>query len=133
IPARVCNTIAEGRYGYSYRSRTSWACGCSHYADLYACAGSAICRGTKPTLIVRKINMPFRIGHRYDVHRFGTGNELLIGGVRIPFIRAVIAHSDGDVLQHALCDALLGAAGLGDIGRHFPDTDAQYKGADSRE
>lgn len=77
--------------------------------------------------------MAFRIGHGFDVHRFGTGNELVVGGVRIPFIRAMIAHSDGDVLLHALCDALLGAAGLGDIGRHFPDTDPQYKGADSRE
>lgn len=76
--------------------------------------------------------MAFRIGHGFDVHRFGTGNLLVIGGVRIPFIRAVIAHSDGDVLLHALCDALLGAAGLGDIGRHFPDTDPQYKDADSR-
>lgn len=76
--------------------------------------------------------MPFRIGHGFDAHRFGTGNELVIGGVRIPFIRAVIAHSDGDVLLHALCDALLGAAALGDIGQHFPDTDVQHKGADSR-
>lgn len=73
-----------------------------------------------------------RIGHGLDVHRFGDGNSFVLGGVHIPFIRSVIAHSDGDVLLHALCDALLGAAGLGDIGRHFPDSDSQYEGADSR-
>lgn len=77
--------------------------------------------------------MSFRIGHGLDVHRFGTGNEIVIGGVKIPFIRSVFAHSDGDVLLHAICDALLGAAALGDIGQHFPDTDDTFKNADSRE
>lgn len=76
--------------------------------------------------------MSFRVGHGYDVHRFGPGECVVIGGVRIPFERGLVAHSDGDVLLHALCDAILGAAGLGDIGRHFPDTDPQYRGADSR-
>ncbi len=74
-----------------------------------------------------------RIGHGYDVHRFGPGDELVIGGVRIPHHSAFIAHSDGDVLLHAICDALLGAIGRGDIGRHFPDTDPRYAGADSRD
>lgn len=73
-----------------------------------------------------------RIGHGYDVHRFGDGNYVILGGVRIPYEQGLIAHSDGDVLLHALCDALLGAAAMGDIGKHFPDTDAQYAGADSR-
>lgn len=73
-----------------------------------------------------------RIGHGYDVHAFREGDHLMIGGVRVPHARAFEAHSDGDVLIHALCDALLGAAALGDIGRHFPDTDARYAGADSR-
>lgn len=73
-----------------------------------------------------------RIGHGFDAHRYGDGNVIIVGGVRVPFIRGVIAHSDGDVLLHALCNALLGAAALGDIGRHFPDTDSRYKGADSR-
>jgi 2-C-methyl-D-erythritol 2,4-cyclodiphosphate synthase len=73
-----------------------------------------------------------RIGHGYDVHRFGPGDGLTLGGVWIPGDRGLVAHSDGDVLLHALCDALLGAAGLGDIGRHFPDTDPAYAGADSR-
>lgn len=74
----------------------------------------------------------FRIGHGFDVHKFGEGDHLVLGGVRIPYDKSFIAHSDGDVALHALSDALLGAAALGDIGRHFPDTDAQYKGADSR-
>lgn len=73
-----------------------------------------------------------RIGHGYDVHRFGAGDFITLGGVRIPHRFGLLAHSDGDVLLHALCDALLGAAALGDIGRHFPDTDPQFKGADSR-
>jgi 2-C-methyl-D-erythritol 2,4-cyclodiphosphate synthase len=73
-----------------------------------------------------------RIGHGYDVHRFGDGSFITLGGVSIPHTAGLIAHSDGDVLLHALCDALLGAAALGDIGRHFPDTDPAYKGADSR-
>ena len=74
-----------------------------------------------------------RIGHGYDVHKFCDGNEIIIGGVSIPHSQALLAHSDGDVLLHALADALLGACALGDIGKHFPDTDAQYAGADSRE
>ncbi|AWM81046.1 2-C-methyl-D-erythritol 2,4-cyclodiphosphate synthase [Gammaproteobacteria bacterium ESL0073] len=74
-----------------------------------------------------------RIGHGFDVHRFGEGSFVTLGGVKIPFHKGLIAHSDGDVLIHAVCDALLGACGLGDIGRHFPDTDPQYKGIDSRQ
>ncbi|WP_280540439.1 2-C-methyl-D-erythritol 2,4-cyclodiphosphate synthase [Chromohalobacter sp. 11-W] len=77
--------------------------------------------------------MTLRIGHGFDVHRFGDGDHLMIGGVRIAHTHAFIAHSDGDVLLHALCDALLGACGLGDIGQHFPDTDAAWAGVDSRE
>lgn len=73
-----------------------------------------------------------RIGHGYDVHAFGDGEQVILGGVAIPHSRGLVAHSDGDVLIHALCDALLGAAGLGDIGRHFPDTDSAYKNIDSR-
>jgi 2-C-methyl-D-erythritol 2,4-cyclodiphosphate synthase len=74
-----------------------------------------------------------RIGHGFDVHRFGDGDHLMIGGVAIPFDRGFIAHSDGDVLLHAISDALLGACALGDIGRHFPDTDPAWAGADSRD
>ena len=73
-----------------------------------------------------------RIGHGYDVHRFGEGDFITLGGVRISHKFGLLAHSDGDVLLHALSDALLGAAALGDIGRHFPDTDPALKGADSR-
>jgi len=73
-----------------------------------------------------------RIGHGIDVHAFGVGDAIVLGGVRIPHHRGVVAHSDGDVVIHALCDALLGAAGLGDIGMHFPDSDPQWRGADSR-
>ncbi len=73
-----------------------------------------------------------RIGHGYDVHRFGPGDQLVLGGVTIPHDRGLEAHSDGDVLIHALCDALLGAIGRGDIGRHFPDTDPALAGVDSR-
>jgi len=73
-----------------------------------------------------------RVGHGYDAHRFGPGRSLVLGGVIIAFDRGLIAHSDGDVLIHALCDALLGAAGLGDIGRHFPDTNDEFANIDSR-
>jgi 2-C-methyl-D-erythritol 2,4-cyclodiphosphate synthase len=73
-----------------------------------------------------------RIGHGYDVHRFAEGDFITLGGVRISHTAGLLAHSDGDVLLHALSDALLGAAALGDIGKHFPDTDPQFKGADSR-
>lgn len=76
--------------------------------------------------------MSMRIGNGYDVHAFGEGDKIVIGGVVIPHHHGLIAHSDGDVLLHALCDALLGAAALGDIGKHFPDTDIQYRNADSR-
>ena len=72
------------------------------------------------------------IGQGFDAHRFAPGRPLVLGGVRIPHPQGMAAHSDGDVAIHALCDALLGAAGLGDIGRHFPDTDAAYAGIDSR-
>lgn len=73
-----------------------------------------------------------RIGHGYDVHAFCDGEKIVIGGVVIPHHHGLMAHSDGDVLLHALCDALLGAAALGDIGQHFPDSDMQYRNADSR-
>ena len=73
-----------------------------------------------------------RIGQGFDVHAFRAGGRLVLGGVEIPHERGLAAHSDGDVLLHALCDALLGAAALGDIGRHFPDSDPRYAGIDSR-
>jgi 2-C-methyl-D-erythritol 2,4-cyclodiphosphate synthase len=76
--------------------------------------------------------MSFRIGQGFDVHALVPGRKLMIGGVDIPFDQGLLGHSDGDVLLHAICDALLGAAGLGDIGRHFPDTDESLRGADSR-
>lgn len=74
-----------------------------------------------------------RIGHGYDVHAFGEGDHIILGGVRIAHDRGLVAHSDGDVLIHALCDALLGAVGWGDIGRHFPDTDSRFRNIDSRK
>jgi 2-C-methyl-D-erythritol 2,4-cyclodiphosphate synthase len=77
--------------------------------------------------------MQFRIGHGFDVHAFGPGDHVIIGGVWIPYAQGVVAHSDGDVLIHALCDALLGAAALGDIGQHFPDSSDDWCGADSQE
>ena len=73
-----------------------------------------------------------RIGHGFDVHAFGSGDHLVLGGVRVAFDRGLVAHSDGDVVIHALCDAMLGALALGDIGRHFPPSDPKWKGADSR-
>ena len=72
-----------------------------------------------------------RIGHGYDVHKLVEGRDLILGGVKIPYEKGLLGHSDADVLLHAVSDALLGAAGLGDIGVHFPDTDPKYKGADS--
>ena len=75
--------------------------------------------------------MDARIGHGFDVHAFGEGDHVMLGGVRVPHDRGVVAHSDGDVAIHALCDAMLGALALGDIGRHFPPSDARWKGADS--
>jgi len=74
-----------------------------------------------------------RIGQGIDVHAFAAGRKLIIGGVHIPYARGLEGHSDADVLLHAICDALLGAAGLGDIGQHFPDTDSKYHDVDSRE
>ncbi len=74
-----------------------------------------------------------RIGSGFDVHAFGEGDHLVLGGVRVPHDRGVVAHSDGDVVIHALCDAIFGALALGDIGRHFPPTDARWRGADSRQ
>ena len=74
-----------------------------------------------------------RIGHGYDVHKLVPGRDLILGGVKVPHTLGLLGHSDADVLLHAVSDALLGAAGLGDIGKHFPDTDPQYKGADSLE
>ena len=76
--------------------------------------------------------MNFRIGHGYDVHVLKEGLRLVLGGVEIPYTKGFVAHSDGDVAIHAICDALLGAAALGDIGLHFPDTDAAYGGIDSK-
>lgn len=73
-----------------------------------------------------------RVGQGYDVHRFNDGDHIILGGVKIPYEQGLEAHSDGDVVLHALADALLGAAALGDIGKHFPDTDPEFKGADSR-
>src|SRR5688572_31892115 len=73
-----------------------------------------------------------RIGQGYDVHAFTSGDHVMLGGERVPHSHGVLAHSDGDVLLHAICDALLGAAGLGDIGMHFPDSDPRWRGADSR-
>lgn len=78
------------------------------------------------------MNFPFRIGQGFDVHALVEGRPLIIGGVTLPHTHGLLGHSDADVLLHAVTDALLGAAGLGDIGRHFPDTDPTYKGADSR-
>jgi len=77
-------------------------------------------------------NSPIRIGQGIDVHAFGDGDHVMLGGVRVPHDRGVLAHSDGDVVLHALCDALLGALALGDIGTHFPPSDPQWQGADSR-
>ena len=74
-----------------------------------------------------------RIGHGFDIHAFGPGDQLVLGGVRVDHDRGLRAHSDGDVVVHALCDALLGAIAAGDIGQHFPDTDERWRGADSRE
>ncbi|OIP08997.1 MAG: 2-C-methyl-D-erythritol 2,4-cyclodiphosphate synthase [Betaproteobacteria bacterium CG2_30_68_42] len=76
--------------------------------------------------------MSLRVGHGFDVHALVPGRPLVVGGVEIAFERGLLGHSDGDVLLHAICDALLGAAGLGDIGRHFPDTDPAWAGIDSR-
>ncbi len=76
-------------------------------------------------------SVPFRVGHGYDVHRLVEGRDCIIGGVNIPHDKGLLGHSDADVLLHAVMDAVLGALGLGDIGKHFPDTDPAYKGADS--
>ena len=76
--------------------------------------------------------MSIRIGQGFDVHAFGEGDHVMLGGVRVPHDRGVVAHSDGDVVIHALCDAMLGALAMGDIGRHFPPSDPRWKDADSR-
>lgn len=77
--------------------------------------------------------IPFRVGHGFDVHALVTGRECIIGGVNIPHTHGLEGHSDADVLLHAICDALLGAVAMGDIGKHFPPTNMRYKGIDSRE
>lgn len=82
--------------------------------------------------LTQRQNSTMRIGHGFDVHAFGSGDCITLGGIRIPHTHGLIAHSDGDVLLHALCDALLGAAGLGDIGQHFPDSSAEFRNMDSR-
>lgn len=78
------------------------------------------------------MSIPFRIGTGFDVHQLVEGRNLIMGGVKIPYERGLLGHSDADVLLHAIADALLGAVALGDIGKHFPDSDSAYKGADSR-
>jgi len=77
--------------------------------------------------------LAMRIGHGFDVHAFGPGDHVMLGGVRVPHRRSVLAHSDGDVVIHALCDAILGALALGDIGHHFPPSDPRWRGVDSRQ
>jgi 2-C-methyl-D-erythritol 4-phosphate cytidylyltransferase / 2-C-methyl-D-erythritol 2,4-cyclodiphosphate synthase len=89
-----------------------------------AAAGAAVRKNSEKSLM--------RIGQGFDVHAFGDGDHVVMGGVTIPYAKGVVAHSDGDVVIHALCDAVLGALGLGDIGQHFPDTDPRYRGVDSR-
>ena len=79
------------------------------------------------------MSIDIRIGHGFDVHAFGEGDHVMLGGVRVPHARGIRAHSDGDVVIHALCDAILGALALGDIGRHFPPSDDRWRGADSRQ
>jgi len=86
----------------------------------------------RPEKILKIFNMNFRVGQGYDVHRLEEGLDFCLGGIKIPHTKGCVAHSDGDVLIHALCDALLGAAALRDIGYHFPDTDPQYKNIDSK-
>jgi len=81
--------------------------------------------------MTEQTQIPFRIGHGYDVHRFGEGDSIVLGGVKITHNHGFIAHSDGDVLIHSLCDALLGSIAAGDIGFHFPDTDKKYENIDS--
>jgi 2-C-methyl-D-erythritol 2,4-cyclodiphosphate synthase len=87
---------------------------------------------TAAKILTMAEEMPMRVGQGFDVHAFGEGDHVMLGGVRIAHPRGVVAHSDGDVVIHALCDAVLGALGDGDIGRHFPDSDPRYRGADSR-
>jgi 2-C-methyl-D-erythritol 2,4-cyclodiphosphate synthase len=87
---------------------------------------------TAAKILTMTEEMPMRVGQGFDVHAFGEGDHVMLGGVRIAHPRGVVAHSDGDVVIHALCDAVLGALGDGDIGRHFPDSDPRYRGADSR-
>jgi 2-C-methyl-D-erythritol 2,4-cyclodiphosphate synthase len=82
--------------------------------------------------LINSMTVPFRVGQGFDVHALVEGRPLILGGVTIPHTHGLLGHSDADALLHAITDALLGAAGLGDIGRHFPDTDPKYSGADSR-
>ena len=96
------------------------------------CHASAWARSRRSPARRRGVGIVIRIGHGYDAHRLAPGAKLVLGGVAIEFDRGLAAHSDGDVLVHAVCDALLGAAGLGDIGRHFPDTSPEFAGIDSR-
>ena len=84
-------------------------------------------------MIINERDIAMRVGMGYDVHKLVEGRDLIIGGVKIPYEKGLLGHSDADVLLHAIMDALLGAAALGDIGKHFPDTDPKYKGADSME
>src|SRR5262245_47450353 len=100
------------------------------HAVCTASAGEPPALPGKAAYILEKNQM--RIGHGFDIHRFEDGKLLVLGGVQIPYPKGMKAHSDGDVLLHAVCDALLGAASLKDIGTHFPDTDPRYKGIDSR-
>lgn len=79
------------------------------------------------------MNSHFKIGHGYDVHPFAPNRKLILGGVEIPYSKGLLGHSDADVLLHAICDAILGALALGDIGKHFPNTDPKYKDADSKQ
>ena len=79
------------------------------------------------------MNTSFRTGFGYDIHSFSEGRKLILGGIEIPFEKGLLGHSDADVLLHAICDAILGALALGDIGKHFPDTDPKYKDADSKK
>jgi 2-C-methyl-D-erythritol 2,4-cyclodiphosphate synthase len=92
-------------------------------------AGGSRAEGAHPTMTTG--SFPFRIGEGWDVHQLVPGRKLILGGVEIPHVTGLLGHSDADVLLHAITDALFGAAALGDIGRHFPDTDAAFKGADS--
>src|SRR5450756_272212 len=132
-PAAACfeQDRDSDRRGWRHRgagAETEAGAGFHREFEGYLCGGSAV-GGNHPRK-PRETNM--RVGQGFDVHALVTGRKLIIGGVDIPNEKGLDGHSDADVLLHALCDALLGAGALGDIGRHFPDTDARYKNADSR-